>query len=247
MSSSTIEEDFDVFVDRSSSAHSSRPQVSVHQLTFERTEEALDDGIVVALAAAAHAALHPGRPQLALVRKARVLAAAIGVMQHAALRSSIAKRHRQRTVDELGAHVRLHRPADDAARPEIHHDREVEPAFVRAHVGDVGRPDLIALTDIEASVELIVGDREIMRGFRRPSETLRKHRFEALCTHQALDALATEAVATSFHLFEDTWAAADPTTLTEDHADLSCQSNVIDSALARRTLPPGVEATWRHS
>ena len=221
--------------------------MSVHQLAFERTEEAFDHGIVVALAASTHAALHASLLQLALVRKARVLAAAVRVMQHTAPWTPIAKRHRQRSVDQLGTHVRRHRPADDAARPEVHHDREVEPAFMRAHVSDVGRPDLITLTDIEASVELILGDGKVMCSLRRPAETLRKHGFEALCAHQALDALAAEAIATSPHLFKDSRTSTDSTTLAEDHADLSCQPDVCNSALARRALPPGVEATWRHS
>ena len=50
---------------------------------------------------------------------ARILAAAIGVMQQFARTSPLPHRHHECICDKLGGHGRAHRPADDAAREEI--------------------------------------------------------------------------------------------------------------------------------
>lgn len=68
----------------------------------------------------------------------------------------------------------------DATRPKIHHDPEVEPAFVSAHVRDVSRPGLIALTDKEASIQLIVREGQLVRSHCGPAKALRKRGLRAL-------------------------------------------------------------------
>jgi hypothetical protein len=56
------------------------------------------------------------------------------------LSATLGSRHRHRVADEMGLAVAVHRPADDAAAEHIEHDRQVEPALHRRHVGHVSDP-----------------------------------------------------------------------------------------------------------
>ena len=46
-------------------------------------------------------------------------------------------------------------PADNAARIEIHHDGQIEPAFPRAHIRDVSDPDGVRPWDGKAALQRI--------------------------------------------------------------------------------------------
>ena len=52
-------------------------------------------------------------------------------------------RHVQRGQNQLGAQMRLHRPADDAARIHVEHDRQIQKSRPRRDVGDIGDPQPI--------------------------------------------------------------------------------------------------------
>ena len=59
--------------------------------------------------------------------------------------------HSQGLVGELGRDVRAHRPSYDAPRPDVHHERQVQPALAGLDVGDVGEPRHVgAENDIRA-------------------------------------------------------------------------------------------------
>ena len=49
----------------------------------------------------------------------------------------------QRLEHQLGAQMGRHRPANDAAAPGVHNDREIQEAGPRADVSDGGYPELI--------------------------------------------------------------------------------------------------------
>jgi len=61
--------------------------------------------------------------------------------------------HQNGIEGELAAQCGFCRPADDPPREEIHHHREVEPAFPCSDVRYVGNPRLIRLGDREVALQ----------------------------------------------------------------------------------------------
>lgn len=107
---------------------------------LERGEEALHRGIVPAVAGSAHATGHAVVGQESLEGRTGVLASSIGVMQHRLRRASPPDGHHECIGDQLRGHRRMHRPADDPSGEEIHHRRDVEPAFGGPEIGEVSDP-----------------------------------------------------------------------------------------------------------
>src|SRR5690606_7018232 len=101
MSSTTIVEDLDVLEDLSACLSSSLEQYVANELLLQRREEAFSDGIVPAVAFAAHALEHAVSPEPPSKRSARVLAAAIAVEHQAATRSAKADGGVERRADEV--------------------------------------------------------------------------------------------------------------------------------------------------
>src|SRR6266404_5618480 len=100
-----------------------RPEaVVIEPFGLEGVEEALDDGVVEAIAGAAHAANHAVAIEHVLVVGARVLSAAVGVMQKTGARTPAADRLLQRLDRERLLRSRGRRPPDDPAREEIEDD-----------------------------------------------------------------------------------------------------------------------------
>ena len=64
-------------------------------------------------------------------------------------RASAAQSHLKGGAAKLGAHVILHRPADDLTRGHILHARQIKPALVRVDIGDVGQPNRIWCLTVE--------------------------------------------------------------------------------------------------
>jgi hypothetical protein len=81
--------------------------------------------------------------QQRLIGARRVLAAAIGVMQHTAARPTPRERHRERVARERAVERMSHGPADHAPGGEIQHDRQVQPALARPEICDVANPHAI--------------------------------------------------------------------------------------------------------
>src|SRR6185295_16840479 len=78
-----IVEDLDVLEDGGAQLDTPRPASLVDELGFDGGEEALDDGIVPAVAFATHADCDALSSELGAVLSACVLAAAVGVVQQA--------------------------------------------------------------------------------------------------------------------------------------------------------------------
>jgi hypothetical protein len=53
---------------------------------------------------------------------------------------ALGDRHVEGVKDQLGAQVLGPRPADDPAGEAVQHDRQVQPAFIGALLGEVGHP-----------------------------------------------------------------------------------------------------------
>src|SRR6266478_7653432 len=130
-------EALDVVEDGEPRLRASPEAVVIQPFGFEGVEEALDDGVVEAIAGSAHAANHPVAIEHVLVVGARVLSAAVGVMQETGGRTPAVDRLLQRLDRQRLLGSRGRRPAYDPTREEIEDDREKEPAFAGADLRDV--------------------------------------------------------------------------------------------------------------
>jgi hypothetical protein len=111
----------------------------MHKLILQRTEEALDRCIVVAVAFATHARDHAAKGEELLIEPRAILNALIAVMDQSRRRASLTPRlchHRE----DLPA---THGPADNASRVAIQHDRHIESPGAGRHERAVGGPHAI--------------------------------------------------------------------------------------------------------
>src|ERR1700720_2323883 len=100
------------------------------QLAFQCGEEALAHGVVVGVTDRPHGWEHAGFPAAPAERQRCILATLVAVVDDIA-GLALTDRHLQCRQHELGAQMRLHRPADDPTAERIEHDSEIEkPAAV---------------------------------------------------------------------------------------------------------------------
>ena len=152
-----IAEHLNVFEHVMSSVVSCQVDLTPDAFPFQKLEEALGDGIVMALAASAHAGF-----QIVLAEKRLPLAAGeLGTLieMHHDLASGLAlpDGHQQSLQSELRRHARLCRPADDTAREQFDDEALVQPAFMGLDLSDVGHPDLIGRSDLELLLQPVLG------------------------------------------------------------------------------------------
>lgn len=129
--------------------------LAAHALALEQLEEALDHRVVVAVAAPAHAADQLVGLQELLPFFAGELTALVRVQQNRRFGLAAPQRHDQRAQHQIGVDARAHAPADDLAREQVQHHGQVQPALVRADVGDVGHPGLVGLLDLELALQVM--------------------------------------------------------------------------------------------
>ena len=84
-----------------------------------------------------------------------------------ALRPAPRHGHAEGVVDEVGAQVVAHRPADAVAAAGVDHRRQVEPALPGGHVGDVGEPELVGSLGREVALHEVGGGRSFAARGRR--------------------------------------------------------------------------------
>ena len=107
---------------------------------------------------------------------------------HASLgRVSPGQRHSQGLVGELGRDVRAHRPSHDAPRPDVHHERQAQPALAGLDVGDVGEPRHVGAVGLEPAPH------QVQRRFALGRPLLARGALGARARHAAPAALAHDA------------------------------------------------------
>ena len=150
--------------------------------------------------------------------------------------------HQQRVGDELRRHLRLHRPADDPAREQINHGGDVQPAFRRPHIGEVGDPFAVRLIGRELPVE-----RVRRHGCGRPlSLVLRqapaaRARAQRIRPHEPLDPVQAAGCAVGEHVPPDSSRPVGPGACNEACPHLRRQLLVGDRPGAWLAMQPGVE------
>lgn len=123
-----------------------------HPFSLEQIEEALGNGVVVAIPASAYCVL-----QIVMLQEGRpVHASEQGAMirmdQHFGLWFSSLHGFEQRLQKNVCRLTALHSPTNDSTRVEIDHCRQICEAFLRSEIGDVPCPNPIWLFHIKLPV-----------------------------------------------------------------------------------------------
>src|SRR5262249_22459780 len=124
-----IVEDVDVLPDCYSGCRPRLIDLMVDELSFESAEEALGNGVVPAVAFAAHARHHLVHRQCSTVVVAGVGASAVGVMQQPGGRTPGAGSAGESLHGEGSVVVCARRPAHDAPGAEVENNSEVKPSL----------------------------------------------------------------------------------------------------------------------
>ncbi len=164
----SVIEDLDIAEDRCACLVACFEPGAVDAFCFERPEPAFHGRVVVTVALGAHGGNDFARFQPLDVIGAGILAAPVGMVNEA--RSGFAPG--DGAVERLQAQLRpqmiVRCPAHDLHRCHVLDGRQIEPAFVRGHIGDVGEPDRIRPFGPEVLRQEIGRDAEIVPGIRGP-------------------------------------------------------------------------------
>src|SRR5213594_1818392 len=152
------------------------------QLIFERTEEALDHGVVVTIPLATHAGHKASLLYQPLIRDTGVQRPLIGVMNQARRRLPPLDGHPERPHGDLFVWRGTHRPADDPPRVQIEEHGQVQPARAGGNGREITSPDPIRRGRHEDLLQAVRGRRgELMLFEHRaePAHTPGHHSMEA--------------------------------------------------------------------
>ena len=129
MKSGAVIEGFDVVEDSGSNFIEGGEALVIDDFVFEAAPEGFDEGVVVAVAFAAHGSHQAVLGQELPVSGASKLRSAVGVDDESAGGAALEQRHAQGGHHQTGIEDLMHGPADDAAGAEIENGDEVEPAL----------------------------------------------------------------------------------------------------------------------
>jgi hypothetical protein len=139
----------------------------MHPLILQAVEEALARRVVPAVSLAAHRADHAVCLQPRLEGVAGILATPVGMMNQSRPRLPAEPRHGQRVDRNVRRHSGFQRPTDDFPVKQIENDGQVEPAFRRPDVGQIGCPDLVRCARREVPIEPVRRHRQAVPRVRR--------------------------------------------------------------------------------
>jgi hypothetical protein len=169
--------------------------VDLFDLPLERCEEALCNGVVPAVALAAHAALDPACFERTPVVAAGVGTAAIGVVDEARVGTAVSQccpqGHEREVPVDRGAGC----PAHDTPGEQIEHDGEVQPALPGPEVGDVRHPDLVGRGRAEVPLQHVRSDGKRVVRVGGLAEAAPRSARQAGFFHQPCDPFASDLLA----------------------------------------------------
>jgi hypothetical protein len=174
----------------------------VEQFGFEAAPKRFGVGVVVAVAAPAHALLRAVFGNQGFESGSRVLAALIGVHNEPGWRAAHDQGPAQRFADQVFGHRVAHVPADDFARATVEPHGQVEPATALAgQVRDVAHPDPVGGSGGRLAQQAVRSGAHSRVGIGR----VRHERAgllgaQAVRFEHAADALAAHGVALGLHL-----------------------------------------------
>ncbi len=131
--------------------------LAANPLALEQLEEAFSHRVVMAIATPAHTADQVVVPQETLPVMTRKLTALVGMHQHRIFGLPAPQRHQQSIEHQISVDAAAHGPANDLAREQVKHHRQVQPPLMGADVGDVCDPRLVDPIGRELSVQMVGG------------------------------------------------------------------------------------------
>src|SRR3989454_7371236 len=162
----------------------------MNQLVFQRAEEALNSGIVVAVALAAHARHEPMMSEHGTVQGTRILHALIRVVDHARPRLSLRQGHAQGVDDGGALCTATHGPADPPPRAQIQDHRQMHPPCAGGNGGQIAGPDAIELRGVVPGCQPVGSGRCPMVMLGHDAEAPGALGHDPVLTPQASDPLA---------------------------------------------------------
>jgi hypothetical protein len=125
------------------------------QFGFDGLEERLDNGLVIAIALAAHRRPQAVFAQTFLVVVRTVLTTTVAVKDAAQRRGPERDGHFQRADRQIAFHGIADSPADHAPGVQGQDDRQIEPALAGPDMADVASPFLIRSVGSEVAVQRV--------------------------------------------------------------------------------------------
>ena len=230
---------FDEVEHRRAGVERRRAREAVEELALERGKEALAKCVVVAVADRPHRRADARLPAPRPEGERRVLAALIRMMNDRP-GLPLLDGHVQSGQHEGRAQMGLHRPADDAATPDVEHHRQVEKPAPCGDVGDVGHPELIRARRREGPAHQIGRRPGVGRTRGRHDELAAADAPQLGGAHQARDALATHPPAPRDQLGMDPRGPVGSARVDVNRLNLRRQRGVLSRPRTRGTSVPRV-------
>src|SRR5450631_990671 len=219
----------------------------IDALLLEACEEAFHSGVVPTVSLATHAALDPVMAEQSLEVFRRILAPLIRVMHQLLGPTAAPQRHGERIHHELRRHLRTHRPAHDTAREQVQDHRYVEPAFSGIDIGKVGNPFHVGRRRLEVALEQVCRDgTSRAHALVHRTALLASQCLDARTSHQASDAVLSDALTRFVQVAPDPGTAVTAATQKMKRANAHRQSFVLDRACAGLVCVPLMEPGSRH-
>jgi len=102
--------------------------------------------------------------------------------------------HQNSVQNQISRHPRLHRPADDLSRIQVHHRSQIEPALIGPDIREISHPHTIRMIDRELPLKMV---RSQNRGgsVYIPVPFIAPDGFDPVRSHDPLDAMLAAALA----------------------------------------------------
>src|SRR5712671_649385 len=219
---------------------------TVQQLPLERSKKTLRHCVVVGITDRSHRRHDAGFAAALAEGVAGVLAAAIRMMNHRR-GPALCDRHVQRRQNQLGAQVRLHRPANHASRVHVEHHRQTQATRPDGDIPHIRHPQPIGPIAVELplhQIHLVPRSRIAQRRHhvapqRRAPKTCRSHQpGDALAAHP--DPMVIGEFGMNVRRAVDAFGAP------VDRLDLARQRQVRPISLTHRSIQPRIESASRN-
>ena len=190
--------------------------------------DCLGEGVVVGVADAADGRLDPGLGKPLGVFDRQILAAAVAVMDEAALMSRPAVMNGlfEGIEDEAGMGRPADPPADDPAREGVDHEGHIDEARPGRDIGEVGDPEPVRRRRVELPVHLVERARRRLVADRRLHRLAPDDALEAHLPHQPLHRATGDIEPFALHLAPDLPHAIDLEVLGEYPRDIGLQLQI---------------------
>lgn len=247
MAAASIVVNFDVLENSLAHLVPGGEALTVDRFHFQRVEETLGTGVVVAVALSAHAAHQLVLCQKALVEARAILAATVGMHDYTFWHAPAPEGHLQSLAGQIGGHTLGHGPPDNHAREKVDHDRQIQPAFIGPQVGDIAHPFAVRSRSGEVLPEQVGRHRQVMVGVGGCLELLRGLGAQPLSLQAGRHGLAIVAAALIMQIAGQPRRTAAPLAGSKGSGDLLIEKR-LPLLAGRRVLlpmPPDVEAAAR--